>query len=270
MIQKLSPDRSAYPEAIDSYGLTGVAQAFGRALRSQVHPRMLFALLLPFLIMLGGAVLLLVMALGPLTSWLDQQISESSTIIQANQWMLSMGLFSLMSVQSFIVPLTAVTILLPLSGILGLAVAAVCVMPMVIAHLSSRDYKGLKIQGQQAFVVSLWNAIWVSLLFALGWLVTLPFWLVPPLGLMVSIFWWTFAFSRMMRIDAIVEHASREERRVLIARHNAGFWTIGLICALINLVPPAWVFLPVFSGLVYTHFGLEALRRLRTEKTVDI
>ncbi len=270
MIQKPSPDRNAHPEKIDSHCMAGVAQAFGRALRSQLHPRMLFALLLPFLIMLGGAILLLIIGLGPLTSWLDQQISESSTIIQANQWLLSMGLFSLMSVKSFIVPLTAVALLLPLSGILGLAVAAVCVMPMVIAHLSARDYQGLKMQGQQAFVVSLWNAIWVSILFALGWLATLPFWLIPPLGLLISIFWWTFAFSRMMRLDAIVEHASAEERRLLISRHNVGFWTIGLICALINLIPPAWVFLPVFSGLVYTHFGLEALRRLRSEKMLDI
>jgi hypothetical protein len=269
MSQKLFPARTVLPDEIDSSGLTGVAQAFGRAIQSQFHPRMLFALLLPFLIMLGGAVLMLLIALGPLTSWLDQQISESTTIIQANQWMLSMGLFSLMTVQSFIVPLTAVAFLLPLSGILGLAVAAVCVMPIVISHLSARDYKGLKMQGQQAFVVSLWNAIWVSMLFALGWLLTLPFWLIPPLGLLVSIFWWTFAFSRMMRLDAIVEHASAEERRVLITRHNLAFWTIGLICALINLIPPAWVFLPVFSGLVYTHFGLEALRRLRNEKTLD-
>ncbi len=270
MIQKPSPDRTAHPEKMDSFGLTGVAQAFGRALRSQLHPRMLFALLLPFLIMLGGAILLLITALGPLTSWLDQQISASSTIMHANQWMLSMGLFSLISIQSFLVPMTAVSILLPLSGILGLAVAAVCVMPMVIAHLSARDYQGLHMQGQQAFIVSLWNAIWVSVLFALGWLATLPFWLVPPLGLLVSIFWWTFAFSRMMRLDSIVEHASAQERRLLIRRHNVGFWTIGLICALINLIPPAWVFLPVFSGLVYTHFGLEALRRLRSEKTLNI
>ncbi len=268
MIPKFTPDRNLHPENIDSSGLTGVAQAFGRALRSQLHPRMLFALLLPFLIMLGGAILLMIIALGPLTSWLDQQISESSTIIQANQWLLSMGLFSLMTLKSFIVPITAVAILLPLSGILGLAVAAVCVMPMVIAHLSARDYHGLSMQGQQSFFVSLWNAIWVSLLFALGWLVTLPFWLVPPLGLLISIFWWTFAFSRMMRLDAIVEHATAQERRLLINRHNVGFWTIGLICALINLIPPAWVFLPVFSGLVYTHFGLEALRRLRQEKTL--
>jgi len=60
-----------------SVGLTGVGQAFWRALVSQFHPRMLFALLLPFLIMLVGAILLLVLALGPLTDWLEQMLSQS-------------------------------------------------------------------------------------------------------------------------------------------------------------------------------------------------
>ncbi len=258
------------PVPAASLGLTGVADAFGRALRSQLHPRMLLALLLPFLIVLGGAIVLLLLALGPLTDWLDQQVTHSTIVTTADQWLVTIGLFSLMSLKAWIVPVAAAAILLPLSGILGLAVAAVCVMPLVVSHLSARNYPDVSLQGQHAFFVSLWNAVWVSVLFALGWLLTLPFWLFPPLGLLVSIFWWTFAFSRMMRIDAIVEHATAQERRLLVERHHVGFWIIGLVCALINLVPPAWVFLPVFSGLVYTHFGLEALRRLRSEKMIDI
>ncbi len=253
-----------------SSGMSGVGQAFARAVRSQFHPRMLFALLLPFVIMLIGAIVLFAVALGPLSSWMDRQITESVTVVQADQWLVSLGLFSLIPLKAWLVPLTAIVILLPLSGILGLAVAAVCVMPMVVSHLSGTTYADVPQQGRHAFVVSVWNALWVSVLFALGWLLTLPLWLAPPLGLLVSVFWWTFAFSRMMRIDAIVEHCSREERQLLLKRHNTGFWMIGLVCALINLVPPAWVFLPVFSGLVYTHYGLEALRRLRRERVIDV
>jgi len=85
----------------------------------------------------------------------------------------------------------------------------------------------------------------------------------------LSIFWWAFAFSRMMRVDAIVEHASPQERRLLLERHNLGFWTIGLICALLNLLPPAWIILPVYAGLVNAHYGLEALRRLREERVIE-
>ena len=255
---------------LTSAGLSGVGQAFWRALVSQVHPRMLFALLMPFLIMLIGAILLLVFALSPLTAWLNQQLSESALLISANEWMISMGLFSLSGVQAWLVPFSVAIVLLPVSGILGLTVAAIFVMPMVVTHVSRQHFPGLALQGQNALVVSVWNAVWVSVVFVLGWILTLPFWLFPPLGLLVSLLWWTFAFSRIMRIDAIVEHATTQERALLIKRQSTGFWTIGMICAVLNLVPPAWIFLPVFSGLVYTHYGLDALQRLRGERTLDV
>lgn len=253
-----------------SAGLSGVGQAFWRALVSQFHPRMLFALLLPFLIMLVGAILLLVLALGPLTDWLNQQLSESTMLIAANEWMVSMGLFSLAGLKAWLVPFVVAIVLLPVSGILGLTVAAIFVMPMVVTHVSRQQFPGLALKGQNSLVVSVWNAVWVTAVFVLGWVLTLPFWLFPPLGLLVSLLWWTFAFSRIMRIDAIVEHATTQERTVLIERHGTGFWVIGLLCAVMNLVPPAWIFLPVFSGLVYTHYGLEALQRLRAERTLDV
>lgn len=260
----------AQPAASRSAGLEGIGQAFWRALVSQMHPRMLFALLLPFFIMLLGAILLLVLALGPISEWLNAQLNTSTTLLAVNDWMVSMGLFSLASVKSWVVPFVVAIALLPISGILGLTVAAIFVMPIVVTHVSRKDFPGLALQGQHALVVSVWNAVWVSVVFVLGWLLTLPFWLFPPLGLLVSLLWWTFAFSRIMRIDAIVEHATTQERTLLIQRNGTGFWTIGMLCALINLVPPAWIFLPVFSGLIYTHYGLDALHRLRADRTVDI
>jgi len=36
-----------------------------------------------------------------------------------------------------------------------------------------------------------------------------------------------------------------------------------LICALLNLLPPAWIILPVFSSLLFAHYGLQALRDSR-------
>ena len=247
-----TPDRTGL-NGPRSAGLSGVGDAFGRALLSQLHPKMV------------GALLVLFVALGPLTDWLDQQLSATTPLLVAAQWLQSMGLFSLAAIKAWLLPLLVAAVLLPLTGILGLAVAAVFVMPIVVRHVSHHHYSELELAGQHAFVVSLWNALWVSVLFMLGWVLTLPFWLFPPLGLLVSLLWWAFAFSRMMRLDAIVDHASATERTALIARHSTGFWVIGFVCALLNLLPPAWVFLPVFSGLVYTHFGLAALRRLRQE-----
>ncbi|CFN82067.1 inner membrane protein [Bordetella pertussis] len=101
-------------------------------------------------------------------------------------------------------------------------------------------------------------------------MLTLPFWLIPPMVVILSVFWWAFAFTRMLRLDAIVEHASPAERAILLKRHNSGFWLIGLVCSLLNLLPPAWIILPVFSGLVYAHYGLDALQRLRQERAIDV
>ena len=243
-----------------------VWQAFKRALASQCHPKMLMALFLPFLIAALGAIILLWGFWNPLTSWLDVQASEWGMFNQLDQWMLAIGLFSL---KLYLVPVLAVGILLPVSGILGLVIAAVFVMPIVLSHLEKNDYQGLSRQGKYSTAVGTWNAIWVGGLFAIGWVLTMPFWLIPPLAVVLPILWWTFAFTRMLKVDATIEHASAQERRLLWRQHDKQWWLIGFILALINLFPPAWLFMPVFSALVFGHFALESLRQLRAQTVID-
>ena len=255
------------PGAARSTGLGSVSQAFRRALVSQIHPRMLFALFLPFIIALLGALVLLLAFWTPLTAWLTDQVTSWGFMSTIDQWMLGIGLFSINLV---IVPMLAAGILLPLAGILGLVIAAVFVMPLVLRHLEQREYKGLVRRGEMATAVGAWNAVWVGGLFAVGWLLTMPLWLFPPLPIILSVFWWAFAFTRMLRVDAIVEHASAQERRLLWKRHNRQYWLMGIIISLINLFPPAWLVLPVFSALVFAHFSLEALRQLRSETVIDV
>jgi len=247
--------------------MPAVVRAFKRAAVSQCQPKMLGALFLPFIIALLGAIILLWAFWTPLTEWLNVQVSSWDTVNSIDQWLVAIGLFS---IKLYLIPLIAVGILLPLSGILGLVIAAVFVMPLVLKHLEKRDYPGLKRQGQYSTAVSGWNATWVGVLFALGWLVTMPLWLIPPLPLLLPVFWWAFAFTRMLSVDAIVEHASSQERRILLRQHKRQLWMIGGILALINLFPPAWLVLPVFSALVYAHFSLDALRQLRAQDIIDI
>jgi hypothetical protein len=103
-------------------------------------------------------------------------------------------------------------------------------------------------------------------LFVVGWLVTLPLWIFPPFALILPVLWWVFALTRMLRVDSLVEHANVQERKYLWSRLNSQYWLIGLIFALLNLIPPAWLVLPVFSALVFAHFSLENLRRLRQQE----
>jgi hypothetical protein len=241
-------------------GLTAVGLAFKRAAVSQCHPKMVVALFLPFIIALLGAIVLLWAFWTPLTNWLNMQAADWDIVTQVDHWFLAIGLFS---IKLYLIPLLAAGILLPLSGILGLIIAAVFIMPIVLRHLEKRNYPGLARQGEYSTTVSTWNAIWVAALFSLGWVFTMPLWLIPPFAVLLPIFWWAFAFTRMLRVDAIIEHASSKERRFIWRAHNRQFWLIGLCLALMNLFPPAWLFLPVFSALVFAHYSLDALQRLR-------
>ena len=117
-----------------SRSAAGVGLAFKRALVSQCHPTMLFAVLLPFLIALVGALLLLWLFWTPLTDWLRMEASHWDFVNRTDEWLVAMGLFSL---KIYLAPVVAAAILLPVSGILGLAIAAVFVMPLVLRHGAS-------------------------------------------------------------------------------------------------------------------------------------
>lgn len=250
---------------------TTSAQRIQRALRlavsSQLHPKMLGAILLPFMVALVGAVLLLWLFWTPLKEQIAMWLGQWGFLdAQADLWLVGAGLFAL---KVFIVPLLTAGALLPLAGIAGLLVSAVVVMPLALVFVQKKHHPQLKKQGQNAFVYSVANAVWVGLLFIMGWLFTLPLWLIAPLALILPVFWWTFAFSCLLRVDSLVEHASTAERKVLLQRYRKQYWLLGLIMALLNLLPPAWFILPVFSALVFAHFNLAALDDLRAETTLN-
>ncbi len=247
-------------------GLTLVGQAFRRAFISQLHPSMIVALLLPFFIAFVGAILLLWFFWTPLTGWMDQEASSWGLFNTVDGWMVALGLFSL---KLWLIPLLSAGLLLPMAGILGLVIAAIFVMPIALHHLEQRNYAGLSRQGRNATVLGTWNAIWVGVLFCLGWLFTMPLWLIPPFALVLPIFWWAFALNRMLRVDAMIEHASPAERRLLWRRHRRQLWLLAAGLAVLNLVPLFWLVMPVYSSLVYAHFCLDAIARLRAETVLE-
>ncbi len=243
-------------------GLAGVAQAFGRAVWSQLHPRMLLALLLPFVVMLLAALLLVWLFWTPLTTGLAEFLTGFTVFGSVDAWITQLGVASL---ALWFIPLVAVFILMPAAGVVGLVVGALVVMPVVLSHLGQGSYSDVARRGSGGWLLGAWNALWVSVIFVLGWIFTLPFWLFPVFALVLPVLWWAFAFNRMLRLDALADHATADERRQLWSRHGSAYWALAGICAIINLLPPAWLFLPVFSGLLFAHFSLEALRQLRAE-----
>ena len=242
-----------------------VAAAFSKGIATQMRPSMLFAVLLPFVIALITAVILLVFAWGPLDNWLDNTAMHWGWFQSVSTRLSGWGFVTMSDWLTGVLTFVA---LLAVSGIAGLAAAAILVMPLALKVIGEGSYPDVQKKGENATVTSLANTVKVSTIFVVGWLITLPLWLIPFAGIALSLFWGAYAFSHMTRLDAIVEHATLEERVYVLRHYSRGFWMIGLICAAIALIPFAGFVMPVFSILVCTHYGLMAVKAVRAQQPV--
>lgn len=246
--------------------MQAVLQALGRAAWSQLHPRMLLALLLPFVVMLIALLLLVWVFWTPLNELLGQWLLALGWVEQIDAWLVGLGVASLVV---WFVPLIAIGVLAPMAGVVGLLIGGLVIMPWALSHLSRTHYPGLDLRGEWATSRSVWNATWVVLSFCGLWLITLPLWLLPPLALILPLLLWAFAFRKMLSVDALVEHASSDELQRIQHTHARGWWLLGLSCAVLSLIPPAWLFMPTYSALLFAHFGLARLQELRASSELN-
>ena len=144
-----------------------------------------------------------------------------------------------------------------------MVLAAVFIMPLLLQIVAARDYPEVAAMGKDSFFAGAWNSVWAALLFIAGWLLTLPLWLVPGLGLVLPLFWMAWLNRRTFAYDALSAHASEAEWQVLSARHKAPLLLLGLCMALLAHVPLLGLLAPALAALAFVHYGLESLRRLR-------
>jgi hypothetical protein len=117
--------------------------------------------------------------------------------------------------------------------------------------------------------------------------ISLPLWAVPPLMFIVPPLIWGWLSYRVMVFDALVNHASREERLAIGRQHRIPLLTIGVLtgymgalpslvwasgavfaAAFLVLIPLAiWIYALVFAftSLWFAHYSLAALEALRAE-----
>lgn len=161
---------------------------------------------------------------------------------------------------------TGVLLLLiaPLALTTALFIAAVFAMPMMVRHVARRDYPDLQQRHGGTFVGSVWNALVAIGVFCGLWLLTLPFWFLAGLGAIFSLFLTAYLNQRLFRYDALADHASAEEFEKIVTQTGGRLYLLGLLLALLHYVPVLNLLSPSYTGLVYIHFGLNQLQRLRS------
>lgn len=237
--------------------MNDVARSLLFALGNLLHPRMLWLMLWPLLVALALWGTLALVFWAQLALWLAGVINEwLTTGWVAFPW--DMQGAALIAAKFLIVIL-----LVPLVQLTALLILSSFGMPAMVEHVASRSYANLERRKGGSLAGSLWNGIVALCGMALLFLVSIPFWFFPPLWPMIPVAVLGWVNQRVLRYDALAEHADAAEMQRVCAGRRGNLYLLGLVLALMAYVPLIGFFAPVLFGLSFIHYLLGELQAMR-------
>ncbi|MFM2054165.1 MAG: hypothetical protein RL456_2202 [Pseudomonadota bacterium] len=266
-------------------GMSKVLDAFWRAIGYCFLPRVILLSLLPVLLLAASSFGLAWFFWDPAVEGARRLVTETPLLAPVSEWLngVSGGAF-----RSVIGPLIVVVLAVPVLIVASLLVVSAFMGPTVVALVARRRFETLeRRQGGRWWETLAWSLGSAVLALAVM-VVSLPLWVIPPLALLIPPLVWGWLTYRVMTFDALADHASRDERRLLMRRHRGPLLVIGLVCGYLGAAPSLiWamgalalpmmpVLIPVFvwlytlvfvlASLWFAHYGLAALADLRRER----
>lgn len=256
--------------------------SFWRALVHLLHPRVLVWSLFPLLVM--GLVIVFAAWLGweGAVDGVREGLQRFDLSNAALQWLDSVGANSL---RAMLAPIVVVALTVPVVVVGTLLLVGWTMTPVIVRIVARRRFPALERHRGARW----WQSVGWSLLCALAAMLalvaSLPLWLIPPLALVLPPLIWGWLTYRVFAFDALAEHASAEERRLLMHRHRWPLLAMGVCCGLLGaapaliwavgaaalilapffLVASVWLYTLVFAfaALWFTHYALDRLDRHR-------
>ena len=237
----------------------GVNLAIQRSIRTLGRGRV-------WLYMLGPAILAFFAMIG-LSVFLLQHLITTFIEQPPMSWIVAWGAFWL---AKLLAVLGGWVVILAATYLVAMLLSAIIILPLLLGHLSETDYPDLARMGSDSVVEGAWNSTWSAVLFIVGWLLTLPLWMIPGLGLILPFFWMAWLNRRTFTFDALAVHATEQEWRELRRQKATPLLGLGLVMALLAYVPFVGLLAPSLAALAYVHYCLEALRGLRHGAVVTV
>jgi len=236
-----------------------VLDSFRRALNDLRAPRVLVVLLIPPL-----AALLVWGALA--WAFADDWARWVAGFIDGSAWLNWIAGLGLTKVFVWASGIAVLAVLLPIVLITSILAAELVAMPVVVPWVAARRFPGLEERKGGTVTGSALNAARAIVPFILLWVVTLPLWFTGIGALVLPPVLSAFLNQRLFRYDALAEHASVDEYRLLLARARGRLYLLGLLLGFVYYIPLVNLAAPVLSALAFTHFCLAELARIRRMK----
>jgi hypothetical protein len=227
-----------------------------------LHPRMLWLMLWPMLVALalwGAAAFALWTRLAiEIADLLARWIEPAAAFMHMDFSQAALVAANVLLFLCF-VPLVYLTALFIL-GLFG--------MQQMVDHVAARVFPHLERRHGGGTVGSVGNALGALLGMAGLALVTLPLWIVPPLWPVIPLAILGWGNQKLLRYDALGEHADREELARIFRERRGSLYLLGLLLAVAAYVPFLGFFALVVFGLAFIRYLLGALDETRTSEIV--
>lgn len=266
--------------------MSKLLNSFWRAAMYCLHPRVIALSVLPLVIMavvsLGLGYFYWEAAVAAVRSNLES-FALLDTMVR---WLEGLGLSNLRLV---LAPVLLLFLAIPVIVIVSLLFVAIFMTPAMVALVAERRFPALERKKGGSLLTSVFWSLGSTVLAAIALVLSIPLWLIPPLILILPPLIWGWLTYRVMSYDAMVDHASSEERRQIFKEHRSSLLGIGIISGYLGaapsviwasgamfvalapvLVPIAiWIYTLVFafSSLWFTHYTLDALEQLRKKNS---
>ena len=247
-----------------------------------LHPRVIALSVLPLVIMVAISLGLGYFFWNDAVEAIRSQISNYELVNSMVRWLETLGLSSLRMV---LAPALLLFLAIPVIVIVSLLFVAILMTPAMVSLVAERRFPQLERKLGGSMLASLFWSLGSTLLAVVALIVSIPLWLIPPLILVLPPLIWGWLTYRVMSYDAMVDHASSEERRQIFKEHRMPLLAIGVLSGYLGaapsliwasgamfvamaplLVPVAiWIYTLVFafSSLWFAHYTLAALEQLR-------
>ena len=222
-----------------------------------LHPRMLWLMIWPMLIAIaiwGTAVVIFWTQAVVWIAGFFRQWFETAAVYFS--W--DAGMIALFAAKAIVVLL-----LLPLVYLTALLILSVFGLPAMVEHVAVRRFPELARRRGGSLAGSLLNSLAALAGMALLGLASIPFWLVPPLWPLIPAAVMGWVNQKVLRYDALAEHATADERRAIFCASRKTLYGLGVALAFLAYVPVLGFFAPVVFGLAFVHYLLGELKALR-------
>jgi hypothetical protein len=258
--------------------------SFWRAAIYCLHPRVIALSILPLVIMAALSLGLGYFFWDDTLAAIRSNLESYEMVSRMVRWLEGLGLSSLRLV---LAPALLLALAIPVIVIASLLFVAVFMTPAMVSLVAERRFPGLERKKGGSMLTSIFWSLGSTVVAAIALVISIPLWLIPPLILILPPLIWGWLTYRVMSYDALVDHASAEERKHIFTENRMSLLAIGVLCGYLGaapsliwasgamfiamapiLVPLAiWIYTLVFafSSLWFSHYTLMALEQLRKQ-----